>query len=107
LKELGKAAQIRFSLPVAGLPTMRPVRTSAAQLTQLTFLDSEQGFPQVDDAFYAVVSLFGMLEVVPVNRRTGESCDRAITDIEGWILKQALCPEEDSRHELGAGFWCS
>jgi hypothetical protein len=80
---MGKAKQIRSALPVAGLPTMRPVRTSAAQLTQLTFLDSEQGFPQGDDAFDAIVGLVGMLEVVLKGRASGESPDRATTDIEG------------------------
>ena len=44
------------------------------------------GFPQGDDAFDAVVGLFGMLQVCLGQREPGEPDDRAIREIEGWIL---------------------
>ncbi len=47
----------------------------------------EDGFLQGDDAFDAVVGLFGMLQVVRLCKRAaGEPDERAIRDIEGWIL---------------------
>ena len=39
-----------------------------------------------DDAFDAVVWLFGMLQVCLGRRATGESEDRNVREIEGWIL---------------------
>lgn len=48
----------------------------------------EQGFPEGDDAFDAVVGLFGMLEVVLGHRDSGESSDVAIAALEGWIFGQ-------------------
>ena len=44
------------------------------------------GFPQGDDAFDAVIGLFGMLQVCLGQRSPGEPDDRAIREIEGWIL---------------------
>ena len=44
------------------------------------------GFTQEDDAFDAVVGLFGMLLVCIGQRATGEQDDRAIQKIGGWIL---------------------
>jgi hypothetical protein len=48
--------------------------------------DIQSGFPQGDDAFDAVVGLFGMLQVCLEERATGEPDDEVIRDIEGWIL---------------------
>ncbi len=48
----------------------------------------EQGFPEGDDAFDAVIGLFGMLEVVLGHRASGEPPDEARIAIEGWILGQ-------------------
>jgi hypothetical protein len=48
----------------------------------------EQGLPEGDDAFDAVVGLFGMLEVVLNKRPSGEPSNTAVSDIEGWILGQ-------------------
>jgi len=46
-----------------------------------------EGFPQgKDDAFDAVVGLFGMLKVCLGHRPTGEPQDEEIRNIEGWIL---------------------
>jgi hypothetical protein len=44
------------------------------------------GFPQGDDAFDAVVGLFGMLQVCLGQREPGGPDDRVILEIEGWIL---------------------
>jgi hypothetical protein len=46
----------------------------------------ENGFPEGDDAFDAVVGLIGMIEVVTGKRKPGE--DR-IQNLEGWILGQS------------------
>ncbi len=48
--------------------------------------DIQGGFAQGDDAFDAVVGLFGMLQVCLGQRATGEPDDREIRGIEGWIL---------------------
>jgi hypothetical protein len=45
------------------------------------------GFPEgQDDAFDAVVRLFGMLQVCIGQRTVGEPNERPIRDVEGWIL---------------------
>ncbi len=49
----------------------------------------ENGFPEGDDAFDAVVGLFGMIEVATGKRQSGEPRDDKITRLEGWILGQA------------------
>jgi len=56
--------------------------TLANSLTE----DIQSGFPQGDDAFDAVVGLFGMLQVCLGERETGEPDEKVIRDIEGWIL---------------------
>lgn len=48
--------------------------------------DIQGGFPRGDDAFDAVVGLFGMLQVRIGQCATGESDDREVREIEGWIL---------------------
>ena len=40
----------------------------------------------MDDAFDAVVGLFGMLQVCLGRREPGEPNDRGVREIEGWIL---------------------
>jgi hypothetical protein len=50
---------------------------------------SRTGSLKGDDAFDAVVGLFGMLEVVLGRREPGESKGEQIRDVEGWILGQA------------------
>ena len=52
----------------------------------------EHGFPEGDDAFDAIVGLFGMLEVVLGHRTSGEPPDAAVNAIEGWILGQSAAP---------------
>jgi len=46
----------------------------------------EGGFSQGDDAFDAVVGLFGMLQACLGHRSSGEPDDRAVREIEGWFL---------------------
>lgn len=50
----------------------------------------EEGFPEGDDAFDAVVGLFGMVEVVTGRRQPGEPTKDRIRRLEGWILGQSL-----------------
>jgi hypothetical protein len=53
----------------------------------------EAGFPNgKDDAFDAVVGLFGMLKVCLGERGSGEPDDRPIRDAEGWILGRQSRP---------------
>jgi hypothetical protein len=47
----------------------------------------EDGFPN-DDAFDAVVGLFGMLEVLMNRRESGEPDDEKARKLEGWIFGQ-------------------
>jgi hypothetical protein len=51
------------------------------------------GFSQGDDAFDAVVGLFGMLQVCNGQRAPGEPDEVVIREIEGWILgREGLAP---------------
>ena len=52
----------------------------------------EEGFPEGDDAFDAIVGLFGMIEVVSERRQPGEPSDNRIRNVEGWILGQVVTP---------------
>ncbi len=47
-----------------------------------------EGFPQGDDAFDAVLGLFGMLHLILNPELHHEPTDPTIRDIEGWILGQ-------------------
>jgi len=49
----------------------------------------EDGFPDGDDAFDAVVGLFGMLEVLMNRRNSGEPNEDSVRQLEGWIFGQA------------------
>ena len=48
----------------------------------------EAGFPEGDDAFDAVVGLFGMIEVASGKRQANEPSVNKIRKVEGWILGQ-------------------
>jgi len=50
----------------------------------------EAGFPEGDDAFDAVVGLFGMIEVVTGRRQAGDLSENRIRKLEGWILGQSV-----------------
>ncbi len=52
-------------------------------------LDGFGASPQGEDAFDAVIGLFGMLEVVLQRRPLTEPQDEAIRNVEGWILGQS------------------
>ena len=49
----------------------------------------EKGLPKGDDAFDAVVGLFGVIEVVTGRRQPGEPDTDTISRLEGWILGQS------------------
>jgi hypothetical protein len=59
----------------------------------------EDGFPQGDDAFDAVVGMIGMIEVVTGRRQPGEPSEDRIRKLEGWILGQTLGTTHDM-HEV-------
>jgi len=50
------------------------------------------GFPQGDDAFDAVVGLFGMMEVLMHRRSPREPAGDTVRQVEGWIFGQAGAP---------------
>lgn len=63
---------------------------SRTQVTVETALrrEIENGFASGDDAFDAVVGLFGMLEVVIGRQPPGEPTNHITRNLEGWILGQ-------------------
>lgn len=64
--------------------------------------DIIDGFSFGDDAFDAVVGLFGILNVLLGRRPEGVPDDCAVTEIEGWILGQAA--PMFAKHELDGQF---
>jgi len=58
------------------------------ELTAALRAEIEAGFPEGDDAFDAVVGLFGMIEVVTGRRQAGEPHGDRTRRVEGWILGQ-------------------
>jgi hypothetical protein len=52
----------------------------------------EKGFPEGDDAFDAVVGLFGMIAVTMGRRQPVEPSGDRIRKLEGWILGLAVSP---------------
>jgi hypothetical protein len=88
-----------FSEPLRGKGKLEVRKRAAARLLQwasstgveLTAAlreDIEEGFPEGDDAFDAVVGLFGMIEVITGRRGAGEPSENRIRQLEGWILGQ-------------------
>ena len=73
--------RIRF-----GTSLLRWADTHDIMLANCLTEDIQSGFPQGDDAFDAVVGLFGMLQVCLGQRASGEPDKPAIREIEGWIL---------------------
>jgi len=76
-----------------------------ADAQTVTFEDSlgkqiQGGFPQGDDAFDAVVGLFGMLQVCLGQRSPGESDERIIRWVEGWILDREYVLPGMCKHKL-------
>jgi hypothetical protein len=52
----------------------------------------QEGFHEGDDAFDAVVGLFGIMDVISGRRHPGEPRENRIRKVEGWILGQAASP---------------
>ena len=86
-----------FSEPLRGKGKPEVRKRAAAQLLQWASStgvelsaalrgEIEAGFPEGDDAFDAVVGLFGMIEVITGRRHTGEPSGNRIGKLEGWIL---------------------
>jgi len=63
-------------------------RNTAVELTAALRKEIEAGFHDGDDAFDAVVGLFGMIEVVTGRRQAGNPSENNIRKLEGWILGQ-------------------
>jgi len=84
---------MRFELMLAAAP-IRWTEPTRASLMRMAQEGNSGGFPHGDDAFDAVVGLFGMLQVCLGQRGSGGPDDRAIREIEGWILggKVSMCP---------------
>jgi hypothetical protein len=58
------------------------------------------GFPHgEDDAFDAIVGLFGMFQVCLGQRSSGEPNGRAIREFEGWILGRKFS-DANAVHEV-------
>lgn len=71
----------KFGISLLGWSESRHVT-----LTNCLTEDIQGGFPQGNDAFDAVVGLFGMLQVCLGQRGSGEPDEPVIREIEGWIL---------------------
>jgi hypothetical protein len=56
----------------------------------------KEGFPDGDDAFDAVVGLFGMIEVVIGRRESGEPSEDRIRNLEGWPNAYSESPTDQS-----------
>ena len=69
-----------------GASLLRWAASHGVMLANCLTEDIQSGFPQGDDAFDAVVGLFGMLHVCLGERETGEPDEPVIREIEGWIL---------------------
>jgi hypothetical protein len=72
-----------------GASLLRWADARSVMLANCLTEDIRSGFPQGDDAFDAVVGLFGMLQVCLGQRALGEPDDREIREVEGWILGRA------------------
>jgi len=83
----GKAKQ-EVRRKAAG-PLLKWAQSVALELEAALERKIEEGFPEGDDAFDAVVGLLGMLAVVVGHRPPGDTIDERITRIEGWILGQS------------------
>jgi hypothetical protein len=73
----------------AGGRLLKWAETACVELDPAVARTIEEGFPEGDDAFDAVVGLFGMIEVVTGRRQPGEPSEDSIRKVEGWILGQS------------------
>lgn len=69
-----------------GAPLLRWAGDQSVRFDDCLRKKIRDGFTQGDDAFDAVVGLFGMLQVCLGQRGTGEPDEHIILAIEGWIL---------------------
>ncbi|HET9401133.1 MAG TPA: hypothetical protein VFO34_09290 [Candidatus Acidoferrales bacterium] len=72
----------------AGSELVRWAERNSVLLTDELRQQIENGFPEGDDAFDAVVGLLGMVEVVSGRRSASEPRNRKTRNVEGWILGQ-------------------
>ena len=73
----------------AGDHLLKWAKSARVELDNALASTIDEGFPAGDDAFDAVVGLFGLIEVVMGRRHPGEPTNDKIRTLEGWILGQA------------------
>jgi hypothetical protein len=78
--------EVRKSAPPS---LFRWARESGARLHTDLERQIAAGFPEGDDAFDAVIGIFGMLDVVMGRRSANDPKDAKIRAVEGWIIGQA------------------
>jgi hypothetical protein len=81
----GKKADTEVRKRVAG-ELFRWAGQASLKLDPELTQNIEQGFPDGDDAFDATVGLFGMLEVLRGERKSGDPKNENVRKLEGWIL---------------------
>ncbi len=74
----------------AGVHMLNWAETACVELDPALVGAIKRGFPEGDDAFDAVVGLFGMVEVAAGRRQPGEPSKHSVRNLEGWILGQSL-----------------
>ena len=72
----------------AGRDLLKWADTVCVELDPALSRTIAQGFPEGDDAFDAVIGLFGMIEVAVGRREPGEPTKKIVRNVEGWILGQ-------------------
>jgi hypothetical protein len=72
----------------AGRHLLKWAKTACVELDPALNRTIQEGFPEGDDAFDAVLGLFGMIEVVTGRRQSGDPSEDRIRNLEGWILGQ-------------------
>ena len=73
----------------AGRHLLKWAETTRVELDSPLSSTIREGFLEGDDAFDAVVGLFGMIRVVVGDREPGEPTNQITRTVEGWILGQA------------------
>jgi hypothetical protein len=73
----------------AGRHLQRWTEAASVELDPELARRMEEGFPEGDDAFDAVVGLFGMMEVATGRRQSGEPSVDGVRTLEGWIFGQS------------------
>jgi|SRR5713101_463944 len=73
-------------------PLLNWANNTGIELKAALQKEIEAGFPEGDDAFDAVLGLFGMIEVVVGKRHLREPTEDRFRKVEGWILGQVVSP---------------